>query len=162
MKLFSWGLDKGAVATAVEGTLDLRQTKSDVEHDEKKRRKHRPRKDKAKGKSEMQAKNTAQARLDVMRKPVGRHRQKGSMILLGIVHLLSSTEEVYALRVVVVTIAMAVPAVVPASAGFYYREKGLWGTIMAQLSLVPYASDFVPGLIIRGLGTVAGGIWNLD
>lgn len=32
---------------------------------------------------------------------------------------------------------------------------------MAQLGLVPYASDFVSGLIIRGLGTVAGGIVGL-
>jgi len=51
---------------------------------------------------------------------------------------------------------MAVPAVIPASVAFYYREEGLWGTMMAQLSLVSYASDFVSGLIIRGLGTVAG------
>jgi hypothetical protein len=80
------------------------------------------------------------------------------MILFGIVYWLSSTERVFALQVLIVTIAMAVPAVLPASAGFYYRDKGLWGTIIAQLSLVPYASDFVSGLLIRGLGTVIGGI----
>lgn len=161
MKLFSWCMDKGAVPTTVEGTLDLRQTKSHVEQDKQRERKHRPRKDKTKDKSETRAKDTARARLDGMRKSTGRRRQKSSMILLGIVHWLSSTEGVFALRVLIVTIAMAVPAVIPASAGFYYREKGLWATIMAQLSLVPYASDFVSGLIIRGLGTVAGGVVGL-
>ena len=67
----------------------------------------------------------------------------------------------YALRLVAVTIACAIPAVIPSSAGFYYREKGLWGLIMAQTSVVVYMSDFTLSFVSRGVGTVVGGVAGL-
>lgn len=88
----------------------------------------------------------------------GKSRSFLSRVLLAVVHWLGSTEGLYALRVLIVTIALGVPAVVPSSAGFYYREKGLWALIMAQVSLVTYTADFVYGFILRVAGTVAGGV----
>jgi uncharacterized membrane protein YccC len=67
----------------------------------------------------------------------------------------------YALRMVVVTIACGVPAVIPSSAGFYYREKGLWALIMAQTSVVIYMSDFSLSFVSRAIGTVVGGLAGL-
>jgi hypothetical protein len=67
----------------------------------------------------------------------------------------------YALRVLIVTIALALPAVLTSSAGFYYREKGLWALIMAQTGLVAYTADFVYGFALRTIGTVVGGILGM-
>lgn len=91
----------------------------------------------------------------------GKQRSRVGIIFLAIFKWLSSTNGLYALRVVIVTIALGIPAVLPSSAGFYYREKGLWALIMTQTGMVPYAADFTWGLILRLLGTVVGGVLGL-
>ena len=91
----------------------------------------------------------------------GKSRSPVSRFLLSLTHWFSNTEGMFALRVVIVTIALGIPGVIPSSAGFYYREKGLWALIMAQIGLVPYAADFTWGLILRVAGTVVGGIFGM-
>ncbi|GAB0133087.1 hypothetical protein EsDP_00001503 [Epichloe bromicola] len=68
---------------------------------------------------------------------------------------------VYALRMVVVTIALSIPALLPSTAGFFYREKGIWAVIMAQTCLLMYMADFTFSLVSRGLGTVIGGVLGM-
>ncbi|RLL93009.1 hypothetical protein CFD26_101212 [Aspergillus turcosus] len=82
-------------------------------------------------------------------------------VVLGTYHWFISAEGLFALRMVILTIAVAVPAVIPASSGFYYREKGLWGLIMGQTTLLVYMSDFMFSLICRAVGTVIGGVVGL-
>ncbi|KAG6132267.1 hypothetical protein E4U12_003272 [Claviceps purpurea] len=68
---------------------------------------------------------------------------------------------VYALRMVVVTIAVAIPASLPSTAGFFYRQKGIWALIMAQTCLLMYMADFTFSLVSRCLGTVIGGVLGM-
>jgi hypothetical protein len=82
-------------------------------------------------------------------------------VVLGTYHWFVSAEGLFALRMVILTIALAVPAVIPSSSGFYYREKGLWGLIMGQTTLLVYMSDFTFSLICRAVGTVIGGVVGL-
>ncbi|KAF4155768.1 hypothetical protein CNMCM8927_004192 [Aspergillus lentulus] len=82
-------------------------------------------------------------------------------VVLGTYHWFISAEGLFALRMVILTIALAVPAVIPSSSGFYYREKGLWGLIMGQTTLLVYMSDFTFSLICRAVGTVIGGVVGL-
>ncbi|KAJ6445166.1 3-dehydroquinate dehydratase-like protein [Purpureocillium lavendulum] len=67
----------------------------------------------------------------------------------------------YALRMVIVTIATGIPAAIPHSAGFFYREKGIWGVITAQTTLLVYMADFTFSLVSRGLGTIIGGVMGM-
>lgn len=76
-------------------------------------------------------------------------------------HWFINAEGMYALRLVIVTIALGIPAVIPSSAGFYYREKGLWALIMGQTTVVIYMSDFALSLVSRTTGTVIGGVAGL-
>ena len=96
-------------------------------------------------------------KLKATARPV-KKRNKTSAIILGFAHWISNDEGIYALRVLVATMAVAVVAVTGETAGFFYREKGLWAVIMAQTGLLLHFSDFTFGFIMRGLGTVAGGI----
>ncbi|KAJ5177104.1 uncharacterized protein N7482_002981 [Penicillium canariense] len=82
-------------------------------------------------------------------------------VLLGTYHWFICAEGMYALRMVVVSVALGIPAVIPSSAGFFYREKGLWALIMGQTGVVVYMSDFVLSFTTRGLGTVVGGTMAL-
>ncbi|KAJ5688981.1 hypothetical protein N7462_003373 [Penicillium macrosclerotiorum] len=82
-------------------------------------------------------------------------------ILLASYHSLISAGGMYALRLVIVTVALAIPAVIPSSAGFYYREKGLWALIMGQTTIVVYMSDFTLSIVSRAVGTVVGGVAGL-
>ncbi|KAE8146056.1 hypothetical protein BDV25DRAFT_56845 [Aspergillus avenaceus] len=81
--------------------------------------------------------------------------------LLGFYRWASNAGGMYALRMVVVTIATAIPAAIPHSAGFYYREKGIWGLITAQTTLLVYMSDFTVSLLSRAVGTVVGGVLGM-
>ncbi|OJJ51069.1 hypothetical protein ASPZODRAFT_127074 [Penicilliopsis zonata CBS 506.65] len=90
----------------------------------------------------------------------GRRRGLGKAVL-GAYHWLICPEGMFGLRMVVVTIALAVPAVIPSSAGFYYREKGIWALIMGQTTLLIYMADFTFSLISRVIGTVVGGLLGL-
>lgn len=91
----------------------------------------------------------------------GSKRSAFGKILLAVTNWLGNTEGMYALRVLTVTIALGVPAVITSSAGFYYREKGLWALIMAQTGLVAYTADFVYGFALRLIGTVVGGVLGM-
>ncbi|KAB8222979.1 hypothetical protein BDV33DRAFT_229069 [Aspergillus novoparasiticus] len=105
--------------------------------------------------------NEAQRRLLISRGSAVK-RQRGIAKFITATHLwLFNPDGIYALKMVVLTIALAIPAVIPSSAGFYYREKGVWGLIMGQTSLLVYMADFSFSMISRTLGTVIGGVLGL-
>ena len=81
--------------------------------------------------------------------------------IIGTYHWFINPEGLYAMRMVAVTIALAIPAAIPHTASFYYREKGLWALIMGQTTLVIYMADFTFSLICRAIGTVVGGVLGL-
>ncbi|EPS34710.1 hypothetical protein PDE_09674 [Penicillium oxalicum 114-2] len=103
----------------------------------------------------------AQESLNLSRGFKVKRRSGLGRIVLGTYHWLINAEGMYALRMVVVTVALAIPAVIPSSAGFYYREKGLWALIMGQTTLVIYMSDFTLSLASRFIGTIVGGVAGL-
>ncbi|KAL3439959.1 hypothetical protein BJX65DRAFT_317159 [Aspergillus insuetus] len=88
------------------------------------------------------------------RHPVGR-------AILGIYHWFTCDNGLYALRMVVVTLAISILAVLPNTAGFFYRERGLWGLIMAQTGLLVYMADFTFSVFSRLIGTIVGGLCGL-
>ena len=110
--------------------------------------------------AESQPKN-AQKQLRISRGYQGKRRSGLGKAILGTYHWLISAEGMYALRMVVVTVALGIPAVIPSSAGFYFREKGLWGLIMGQTAIVVYMTDFTFSAICRTVGTVIGGVMGL-
>ncbi|KAL6881916.1 hypothetical protein HDV57DRAFT_85084 [Trichoderma longibrachiatum] len=81
--------------------------------------------------------------------------------IVGTYRWLTNPAGMYAIRMVVVTLATAIPASLPHSAGFFYREKGLWAVITAQTCVLLYMADFTFSLISRALGTVIGGVFGL-
>ncbi|KAH6892939.1 hypothetical protein B0T10DRAFT_481127 [Thelonectria olida] len=101
---------------------------------------------------------SARAELVTMRMPNSRKRSRGGRILLVISRWLGNDEGIFALRMVILSLALSVPAVVRDSCGFFYRNRGLWAVIMAQLSLVPYTADLLYGVLVRAFGTVVGGV----
>ncbi|KAJ5495098.1 hypothetical protein N7539_000214 [Penicillium diatomitis] len=103
----------------------------------------------------------AQESLNMSRGFKVRRRSGFGRIVLGTYHWLINADGMYALRMVVVTIALAIPAVIPSSAGLYYREKGLWALIMGQTTLVIYMSDFTLSIASRFIGTIVGGVAGL-
>lgn len=88
-------------------------------------------------------------------------RSLPSRIIIGTFGWLTNPAGMFALRMVVVTIATGIPSAIPHSAGFFYREKGIWGVITAQTSLLVYMADFTFSLASRGLGTVIGGVMGM-
>lgn len=101
--------------------------------------------------------HSAEHELQVLRVHSGRQRSAFSKFLVAAAEWLSSDEGAYALRILIVTIALTLPAVIKNSAGFFYRERGLWALIMAQTGMVLFSADFVMGLVQRVIGTVIGG-----
>ncbi|KAJ0413216.1 hypothetical protein BJY00DRAFT_320006 [Aspergillus carlsbadensis] len=81
--------------------------------------------------------------------------------VLRLHHWFTNSEGLFALRMVIVSIAVSIPAVLPRTAGFYYREKGLWALIMGQTGLLVYMADFTFSVLSRLLGTVIGGVLAL-
>lgn len=67
----------------------------------------------------------------------------------------------FALRMVLVTLATAIPAAIPSSTGFFYREKGIWGVIAAQTCMMVYMADFTFSVASRTIGTVIGGVMGM-
>lgn len=94
---------------------------------------------------------------------LGATRRQGmlSRIIRRTWHWLTNAGGMYAIRMVVVTIATAIPASLPATAGFFYREKGIWGTITAQIGVVIYMADFTFSVISRTIGTIIGGVMGM-
>lgn len=160
-RLFSWALKKDSVpGVGMPDDLEqiLTKTTTSKTTDSKKRiKKNR----KSKAEKPDTDRPTTESQLHEMRHRTGRRRTTSSRILIATLNWLSNTEGLFALRVLVITIVLALPAVLRSSAGFYYREKAMWALIMAQLGLVPYTSDFISGVIIRVAGTVVGGIIGL-
>lgn len=74
---------------------------------------------------------------------------------------LVSPDSLYAIRMVVVSIAVVIPAVIPHTAGFFYKERGLWALIMCQTTMLAYMADFTYSVIGRAIGTVVGGVLGL-
>ncbi|KAG8773968.1 hypothetical protein FRC12_002211 [Ceratobasidium sp. 428] len=71
---------------------------------------------------------------------------------------LRTNEAIFAIKYMVVTIALWLPQVIKHSAEFTYNEKGLWALIMAQFGLNMYMSDQIGQFVARILGTVVGGV----
>ncbi|KAJ5681423.1 uncharacterized protein N7477_001363 [Penicillium maclennaniae] len=44
---------------------------------------------------------------------------------------------------------------------FFYREKGIWGTITAQIAVVIYMADFTFSVVSRTAGTILGGVMGM-
>ncbi|PWY87857.1 hypothetical protein BO94DRAFT_465429 [Aspergillus sclerotioniger CBS 115572] len=104
---------------------------------------------------------SAQEKLRATRGYRTKQRHPFSRAVLGIYHWFTCDQGLYALRMVVVTIALGIPGVIPHSASFYYREKGLWALIMGQTGLLVYMADFAFALMARVIGTVIGGVLGL-
>ncbi|KAJ5836504.1 Brefeldin A sensitivity protein-related protein [Penicillium robsamsonii] len=81
--------------------------------------------------------------------------------VIGTYHWFINPDGLYAMRMVAVTIALSIPAAIPHTAGFYYREKGIWALIMGQTTLVIYMADFTFSLLCRTTGTILGGLLGL-
>ncbi|KAE8153056.1 hypothetical protein BDV25DRAFT_45189 [Aspergillus avenaceus] len=103
----------------------------------------------------------AQEKLRISRGYRPKERSPLGRAVLGTYHWFTSNEGMYALRMVIVTIALGIPGVIPASAGFYYREKGLWALIMGQTGMLVYMADFTFSVISRVIGTCVGGVLGL-
>ncbi|KAJ5911141.1 uncharacterized protein N7473_000444 [Penicillium subrubescens] len=100
------------------------------------------------------AANESQRRLRIIRGYGVKRRRGLARFIITTKEWLFNPHGLYALR-------MAIPAVIPSSAGFYYREKGIWGLIMGQTTLLVYMADFTFSMISRTIGTVVGGVLGL-
>ncbi|KAL4895284.1 hypothetical protein BDV59DRAFT_191799 [Aspergillus ambiguus] len=89
------------------------------------------------------------------------HRNTVLKAVISSYRWLTNPGGMYALRMVAVTIACAIPSSLPHSSGFYFREKGIWGLITAQTTLLVYMADFTFSLVSRALGTVVGGVLGM-
>ena len=159
--LFSWAFGQdatpGMAPVSSSSGLDSETARLDYSS---KPQKQKQRKKQSKSKDEDKD-HGAQQELDKLRFHPGNKRSTLGKVLLAAINWVANTEGQYALRVLAVTIAMGVPAVIPSSAGFYYREKGLWALIMSQTGLVAYTADFVYGFMLRVIGTVVGGVLGM-
>ncbi|CEJ82272.1 hypothetical protein VHEMI02348 [[Torrubiella] hemipterigena] len=105
----------------------------------------------------------AYRRLRASHGTAGRKIRRGffSKAIMGTYNWLFNQAGMYGLRMVIVTIATCIPASLPSTAGFFYREKGIWGVIMAQTCVLVYMADFTFSLVGRALGTVLGGAMGM-
>ncbi|OAR02556.1 hypothetical protein LLEC1_07759 [Akanthomyces lecanii] len=106
----------------------------------------------------------AERRLKVVSNGQGIPKKRGNPIARAVAAIfswLTAPGSVYALRVVAVTVATGIPAVIPHTAGFYYREKGIWTLVTAQTCILMYMSDFTFSIITRAVGTIFGGLTGL-
>ncbi|KAF5021632.1 hypothetical protein F66182_6332 [Fusarium sp. NRRL 66182] len=109
-----------------------------------------------------QAKETRR-RLETTRgyQGVSARRSKLSLVLIKTYSWFTNPAGMYAMRMVVVTVATSIPAVIPHTAGFFYREKGVWAVISAQTVLLVYMADFTFSLVARTMGTIVGGLMGM-
>ncbi|KAL6232848.1 hypothetical protein BDW75DRAFT_11694 [Aspergillus navahoensis] len=107
------------------------------------------------------ATQAAQEKLRVRRGYRPRARHPLGRAILGTYRWLTCDEGLFALRMVVVTIAVSIAAVLPNTAGFFYRERGLWALIMSQTGLLVYMADFTFAVLVRVIGTITGGVLGL-
>lgn len=90
-----------------------------------------------------------------------RQRSKFGTFVISAWKWFSSIEGLYALRLLIVSMALGSLAANKHTAGFFYREKALWGLIMSQTGMMPYTADFIYGIILRLIGTVIGAVIGL-
>ncbi|OKL58568.1 hypothetical protein UA08_06208 [Talaromyces atroroseus] len=102
-----------------------------------------------------------QEKLRIVRGTRKRQRSKLARIISGFYHFLVSPDSLYALRLVVLSLALAIPAVLPQTAGFYYKQRGLWALIMGQTTMLAYMADFTYSVLGRVIGSVIGGVLGL-
>jgi hypothetical protein len=102
-----------------------------------------------------------QDKLGIARGIKKRPGSKLGRAISGFYRFLVSPDSLYAIRMVVVSIAVVIPAVIPHTAGFFYRERGLWALIMGQTTMLAYMADFTYSVIGRAIGTVVGGVLGL-
>ncbi|GKZ30061.1 hypothetical protein AbraIFM66950_007669 [Aspergillus brasiliensis] len=107
------------------------------------------------------ATKAAQNKLRIRRGYRPKTRHPLGKAITGTYHWFTSDEGMYAIRMVAVTIAVSIPAVLPSSAGFFYREKGFWGLVMGQTSVLVYMADYTFSLMARLCGTIGGGLLGL-
>ncbi|KAM0351151.1 hypothetical protein ACHAPU_002935 [Fusarium lateritium] len=102
-------------------------------------------------------------RLEISRgyKGASARRNKLSKVIIATYNWLVNPAGMYAMRMVIVTVALSVPAVIPSTAGFFYREKGIWAVISAQTVLLVYLADFTFSLVARTVGTIIGGLMGM-
>ncbi|KEY72209.1 hypothetical protein S7711_00210 [Stachybotrys chartarum IBT 7711] len=93
--------------------------------------------------------------------PHKKPRNAASRAMVAAYRWLFNTSGVFAIRMVLVTFITAIPAVIPNSAGFFYREKGIWAVISAQTAMVVYMADFTFSLVTRVFGTLIGGVLGM-
>ncbi|KAK7216424.1 hypothetical protein V2G26_004427 [Clonostachys chloroleuca] len=90
-----------------------------------------------------------------------RSRNALARVLVATYKWLFNPSGMYALRMVIVTIATAIPAAIPQTAGFFYREKGIWAVITAQTAILVYMADFTFSLVTRSMATIIGGVMGM-
>ncbi|EXL47781.1 hypothetical protein FOCG_10304 [Fusarium oxysporum f. sp. radicis-lycopersici 26381] len=109
---------------------------------------------------------SARAELVSIRAPNGRKRSPGGRAVLAITNWLGNEEGMFALRMVVVTIGLSVPAVFMSSAGFFYRNRGLWAPNysleVSYESLAPFVGGVI-GMVVWyiGAGNGPGNLYSL-
>ncbi|PHH90257.1 hypothetical protein CDD83_4165 [Cordyceps sp. RAO-2017] len=101
--------------------------------------------------------------LRVVRGKPGRAARRGRAyrVIAGTWRWLTCPDSMYAIRITVATFATSIPAAIPHSAGFFYREKGIWAVVTVQTSLLEYMADFTLSLFARAVGTVVGGVMGM-
>ncbi|BFZ57550.1 hypothetical protein PYCC9005_004602 [Savitreella phatthalungensis] len=67
----------------------------------------------------------------------------------------------FAIRGGVLVGIVAIPAFLSSSAGWFYRNKGLWAVIMAAFSLAPYNGETAFTFVWRVVGTFTGAVTGL-
>ncbi|KAK6504548.1 hypothetical protein TWF481_006489 [Arthrobotrys musiformis] len=142
--LFSWALSPEPVRD--DNALERTETRQEQEGRKAKKPK---------------AKNDKKATGKESKKAEGRQRSRFAQALTGIFHWFTNNEGVFAARVVIVTLAMAIPGVLRPTAEFCYDNRSIWALIMAQLTISQYLGDFVFSVAMRTFGTVVGGVCGL-
>lgn len=74
---------------------------------------------------------------------------------------LFSRSAMYAVKAGVLGCLMSLPAFLASSASFYYYNRGIWCTIMAQMTLAVFAGDTFASWISRLLASFWGGLIGL-
>jgi hypothetical protein len=102
-------------------------------------------------------------RLHVSHAHPGRRAPRGrvSRGLVWLYKWLFNPAGMFALRMVFVTLITALPSAFKHSAGFFYREKGIWAVISAQTCMMVYMADFTVSLVSRFVSTILGGVLGL-
>ncbi|KAK6345748.1 hypothetical protein TWF718_007655 [Orbilia javanica] len=145
--LLSWALSPEPVHD--DNALERTETRQEKEGRNAKKPKAK-RDKKTKSKEPVQSKQTD-----------GRQRSQLAQTLTGVFHWLTNNEGVFAARVVIVTLAMALPGVMRPTAEFCYDNRSIWALIMAQLTISQFLGDFVFSIAMRTFGTVIGGVCGL-